>query len=73
MKANEASEKIYMSPAGVLYKGDKQQSDDIEYVRTDAFIKKAEEFIYSAENKLWQRKQKKNGLNCLIQLTMMLK
>ena len=41
MKANEAPEKIYMSPAGVLYKGDKQQCNDIEYTRTDAFVKKA--------------------------------
>ena len=38
MKANEAPDKIYMSPAGVVYKGDKQQCNDIEYTRTDAFI-----------------------------------
>lgn len=44
MKAN-APEKIYISPAGVLYKGDRQQSDDIEYIRTDAFIEKALEFL----------------------------
>jgi hypothetical protein len=50
MKANEAPEKIYMSPAGVLYKGDKQQCNDVEYARTDVFIEKAEEFIYSALN-----------------------
>lgn len=45
MKANEAPEKIYMSPAGVLYKGDKQQCNDIEYIRTDAFIEKACEYL----------------------------
>jgi predicted adenine nucleotide alpha hydrolase (AANH) superfamily ATPase len=45
MKANEAPEKIYMSPAGVLYKGDKQQCNDIEYTRTDAFIHKACEYF----------------------------
>jgi hypothetical protein len=44
MKANEP-EKIYMSPAGVLYKGDKQQCNDIEYTRTDAFIEKACEWL----------------------------
>ena len=44
MKAN-APEKIYMSPAGVLYKGDKQQNNDIEYTRTDAFIEKAETYL----------------------------
>jgi hypothetical protein len=41
----EAPEKIYMSPAGILYKGDKQQSNDIEYTRTDAFIEKAHEWL----------------------------
>ena len=45
MKANEAPEKIYISPAGVLYKGDKQQNNDIEYTRTDVFMKKAENFL----------------------------
>lgn len=44
MKAN-AIEKMYMSPAGVLYKGDKQNDDDIEYTRTDAFIEKAEKWL----------------------------
>lgn len=28
----------------------KKPEDEIEYIRTDAFIKKAEEFIYSALN-----------------------
>ena len=44
MKAN-APEKIYLSPSGVLYKGDKQQNNDIEYIRTDAFIEKACEWL----------------------------
>lgn len=44
MKAN-APEKIYMSPAGVLYKGDKQQCNDVEYARTDTFIEKGENFL----------------------------
>ena len=47
MKANGAPEKIYMSPAGVLYKGDKQQDNDIEYTRTDAFIKKVVIYLNS--------------------------
>ena len=45
IKTSEAPEKIYISPAGVLYKGDKQQNNDIEYVRKDAFIEKACEGI----------------------------
>ena len=49
MKAN-VPEKIYMSPAGVLYKGDKQQCNDIEYTRTDAFIENAEEYLYKQLN-----------------------
>ncbi len=47
----EAPEKIWINPSidlpklnGVLDK------ESIEYTRTDAFIKKAEEFIYSALN-----------------------
>ena len=47
MKANEAPDKIYMSPTGVVYKGDKQQCNDIEYVRIDTFIEKADKFISS--------------------------
>ena len=50
MKANEAPKKIYMSPAGVLYKGDKQQCNDIEYTQTDAFIEKACEWIREFNN-----------------------
>lgn len=49
MKANEAPKKIYMSPAGVVYKGDKQQCNDIEYTRTDAFIEKAVEYLMDYE------------------------
>ena len=45
MKTIEAPNKIYLSPAGVLYKGDKQQESDIEYIRTDAFIEKAARFL----------------------------
>jgi hypothetical protein len=45
MKANETPEKIYMSPAGVLYKDDKQNDKDVEYTRTDAFIEKAAEWL----------------------------
>lgn len=59
MKANEAPEKIYVVdvtfPDYVDFDGSpintKRIDDhDVEYVRTDAFIKKAEEFIYSALN-----------------------
>lgn len=44
MKA-KVPKKIYMSPAGVLYQGEKQQSNDVEYIRTDAIIEKAVKYI----------------------------
>ena len=53
MKANEAPEKLYFGEGDKcildIYSGGKFD-DDIEYTRTDAFIEKAEEFIYSALN-----------------------
>lgn len=45
MEANEAPEKIYMN--WVNYPLEEIQ---VEYTRTDAFIEKAEKFIYSALN-----------------------
>lgn len=36
-----APEKINISPAGVVYQGERQSEYDIEYIRTDAFIGKA--------------------------------
>ncbi len=57
MKANGAPEKIYLQPStieqlpyqNIVYT--KPLADNsIEYTRTDAFIEKAEEFIYSALN-----------------------
>lgn len=45
MKANEAPEKLYMN--WVNYPLEEMQ---VEYTRTDAFIEKAENFIYSALN-----------------------
>ena len=53
MKANEAPEKIYIFDNPILdftRLSIRQSSDDIEYTRTDAFIEKAENFIYSALN-----------------------
>ena len=55
MKANEAPEKIYVEihhPFSNEYTEMVafEHGDGIEYTRTDAFIKKAEEFIYSALN-----------------------
>ena len=55
MKVNEAPEKIYLRHN---HKGDigagwlvfPLTNNDVEYTRTDAFIEKAEEFIYSALN-----------------------
>ena len=45
MKANEAPENIYLN--WVNYPLEEMQ---VEYTRTDAFIEKAENFIYSALN-----------------------
>ena len=48
----EAPEKIYLNPAldALTEALSEKTDDDIEYTRTDAFIEKAEEFIYSALN-----------------------
>jgi len=45
MKANEAPEKIYFAPYGDMRVNHPITDNDIEYTRTDAFIKKACEFI----------------------------
>ena len=55
MKANEAPERIYFIPTEsgfylTTIKPESPFADGIEYTRTDAFIEKAEEFIYSALN-----------------------
>ena len=56
MKENEAPENIYLAlnVFGDIIKDQWQfhrlHDNDIEYIRTDAFIEKAEEFIYSALN-----------------------
>lgn len=49
MKAKEAPEKIYIHPDNdVMGEVLSQKVDkDIEYTRTDAFIEKAKEFIWS--------------------------
>ena len=52
MKANEAPEKIYIhvranKELGTTWHGKKITNSDIEYIRTDAFIEKADEFIGS--------------------------
>lgn len=54
MKAN-APDKIYCAPTeGGFYlttiKPEPPFNDGVEYIRADAFIEKAEEFIYSALN-----------------------
>ena len=54
MKANEAPKKIYFTSNenGTHYytEGIPSEREYIEYVRTDAFIERAEEFIYIALN-----------------------
>ena len=49
MKANEAPEKIYVHEASAPELTEKLPYH-IEYTSTDAFIEKAEKFIYSALN-----------------------
>ena len=57
MKANEAPEKIYLYPsdrAGEEYENEwgafPWGEGSVEYVRTDAFIQKAENFLYEKLN-----------------------
>lgn len=58
MKANEAPEKLYFGTQGDkglldIY-SEKESNDDIEYVRTDAFIEKAAEWLRkNADNYTW--------------------
>ena len=46
----EAPEKLYLLQHNGLICYCMSNEDDIEYTRTDAFIEKAENFIYSALN-----------------------
>ena len=54
MKPNEAPERLYLSKniySTYLYQvPDPDDETAVEYTRADAFIEKAEEFIYSALN-----------------------
>ena len=48
MKANEAPEKIYLTPLECMAASCQQKKDNtVEYTRTDAFIEKACEFLKS--------------------------
>ena len=53
MKANEAPERIYIFENQILdftKLSVKQNDNDIEYTRSDAFFEKAEEFLYEKLN-----------------------
>ena len=54
MKANEAPERLYLSKtiySTYLYQvPDPDDETAVEYTRTDAFIEKAEEFLYEKLN-----------------------
>lgn len=53
MEANEAPEKLYFGEydgTGLIAYSKKESEDEIEYTRTDAFIEKAEEFLYEKLN-----------------------
>ena len=45
MKANEAPKKIYYAPYGYMRVNHPITDNDIEYIRKDAFMKKAENFL----------------------------
>ena len=45
MKANEAPEKLYYAPYGDMRENHPITDNDIEYIRKDAFMKKAENFL----------------------------
>ena len=45
MKANRAPEKIYYAPYGDMRVNHPITDNDIEYIRKDAFMKKAENFL----------------------------
>ena len=48
MKANEAPEKLYLLPNGLISYC-RGTDEDVEYTRTDAFIEKAEEYLMDYE------------------------
>ena len=72
MKANEAPEKIYLEKVypdnGVLPNGlnYNQSSNDIEYIRTDAFIEKACKWLEKYVTYIHPRKGKEE---CIVNLT----
>jgi hypothetical protein len=45
MKANKAPEKIYYAPYGDIREDYPVTDNDIEYIRKDAFMEKAEEWL----------------------------
>lgn len=51
MKANEAPKKLYLIQHGGLICYCRNNNDDIEYIRTDAFIERAAEFLYNYNQK----------------------
>lgn len=51
MKANEAPEKLYYAPYGDMREDYPITDNDIEYIRSDAFIEKAAGFLYNYNQK----------------------
>ena len=49
MKANEAPEKLYYAPYGDIREDNPITDNDIEYVRKDAFIDKACDYLMEYE------------------------
>ena len=57
MKAKEIPEKLYLHPTangnvGASWLSFQLTDDDIEYIRTDAFIEKAENWLYIQLNEI---------------------
>jgi hypothetical protein len=69
MKANEAPEKIYVSnySSGLTYNwhNERLAVNDMEYIRTDAFIKKACQFIeeHHHEFSFWNTEEYELGFS----------
>lgn len=64
MKANEAPEKLYYAPYGDIREDNPITDNDIEYVRKDAFIEKACEYLYNYNQKQVLKHGARTTLGC---------
>ena len=64
MEANEAPEKLYLIQHNGLICYCRNNNDDIEYTRTDAFIEKACEYWYQYNRDIVKKHGAKAVLGC---------